>query len=116
MKERNIATSIILSIVTCGIYMIYWLIVLNDEVKTAAKDESLPTGGVVFLLTIVTCGIYGIYWSYKVGQMTAKAQADRNMPVKDNSIMYLILSIFGLSIVVYALVQNDLNEMIKKGA
>ena len=116
MKERSIATSIVLSIVTCGIYGIYWLIVLNDEVKAAAKDESLPTGGVVFLLTLVTCGIYGIYWSYKIGQLTAKAQADRNMPVKDNSVMYLILSIVGLSIVVYAFVQNDLNEMTKKGA
>ena len=116
MKERSIATSIILSIVTCGIYGIYWLIVLNDEVKTVSKDNTLPTGGVVFLLTIVTCGIYGIYWAYKIGQLTAKAQADKKMPVKDNSMIYLILSIFGLSIVVYALVQNDLNEMIKKGA
>ena len=40
MKERSIATSIVLSIVTCGIYGIYWLIVLNDEVKAAAKDDS----------------------------------------------------------------------------
>ena len=116
MKERSIATSIVLSIVTLGIYMIYWLIVLNDEVKVASKDDSLPSGGVVFLLTIVTCGIYGIYWAYRVGQMTAKAQSDRKMPVKDNSVMYIILSVVGLSIVVYALVQNDLNEMIKKGA
>ena len=31
IQQRNIAVCIILSIVTCGIYGIYWLICLNDD-------------------------------------------------------------------------------------
>lgn len=114
MKERNIATAIILSIVTCGIYAIYWFIVMTDEVKAAAKDTQIASGGVAFLLTLVTCGIYGIYWAYKMGELTAKAQADRGLPVKNNSVLYLVLELIGFGIIVYALVQSDLNQMVKE--
>ena len=116
MKERNIAVAIILSIVTCGIYAIYWFIVMTDEAKIAAKDNQLASGGVAFLLTLITCGIYGIYWAYKMGELTAKAQADRGMLVKNNGVLYLILELIGFGIIVYALVQSDLNQMVKEDA
>lgn len=114
MQERNIAVSIILTIVTCGIYGIYWFIVMTDEVKIAAKDTKLASGGVAFLLTIVTCGIYSIYWAYKIGELTAQAQSDRGLMVKNNGALYLVLQLFGFGIIVYALAQNDLNEIIRK--
>lgn len=31
MKQRSVGIAILLSIITCGIYGIYWLIMLNDE-------------------------------------------------------------------------------------
>lgn len=65
MTQRNIAVSIILTIVTCGIYGIVWFVMLNDEIRNASKDYGMPSGGVAFLLTIVTCGIYGIYGHIK---------------------------------------------------
>ena len=112
MTERNIVTSIILTIVTCGIYGIYWFIVLTDDVKKDADDQEFSSVALAFVLTLVTCGIYGLYWAYKMGQLTAKAQEKHGLPVTDNSVLYLILDIFGLSIVVYALVQVELNKMV----
>ena len=114
MKERNIVTPIILSIVTCGIYGIYWFIVLTDDVQAAAKDDRIASGGVAFLYTLLTCGIYGIYWAYKMGELMAKAQEDRGMTVKNNAILYLVLELFGLGIIDYVLIQNDLNEIARK--
>ncbi len=114
MKERNIVTCIILSIVTCGIYGIIWFIGLTDDAKLAAEDTSLASGGLAFVLTIVTCGIYGFYWAYKIGELIKNAQAKRGMQPKDNAILYLLLQLFGLGIVVYALAQNDLNEIATK--
>lgn len=116
MKERNIALAIVLTILTCGIYGIYWFIVMTDEVKIASKDSQLSSGIVAFILTIITCGIYGIYWAYKMGELTSKAQADRGLPAKENGVLYLILEFFGLGIIVYALVQNDLNEIVRVDA
>lgn len=111
INNRSIATCIILSIVTCGIYGIYWFIVLTDDAKKAADDNNLASGGVAFLLTLVTCGIYGIYWAYKMGELLKIAQAKRNLIVKDNSVLYLVLELFGFGIIAYALIQNDLNEI-----
>ena len=111
MKERNIAVAIILSLVTCGIYAIYWFIVLTDEAKAYSEDATMASGGVAFLLTLVTCGIYGIYWAYRLGKAIEMAQSKNNLPATDNSVLYLILQIFGFGIIVYALAQNELNQI-----
>lgn len=113
MNKRNIALCIVLSIVTCGIYGIYWMIVLANETNVASGHAQDGTsGGIVFLLTLVTCGIYGIYWAYKQGEKINEAKAMRNMPTDSNAgVLYLILEIFGLGIIAYALMQNELNKM-----
>ena len=68
---------------------------------------------VYLLLTLVTCGIYGIYFSYQMGKYMVKAGENYNVKIEDNSILYLILTIFGFGIVSYCLVQNDLNTIAK---
>ena len=111
MKERNIAVAIILSIITCGIYGIYWFIMINNETKDASKDASMPSGGLAFLLILITCGIYGYYWAYQMGKHLEKAQSNSGLNATDNSILYLILQLFGLGIINWAIMQNDLNEI-----
>lgn len=111
IKKRNIAVCIILSIVTCGIYGIYWLVVLNDDTNRAANDPNGTSGGMVILFTILTCGIYGYYWAYKMGEKIDYANQARNIPSSNSGILYLILSIFGLAIVAYALIQDNLNKI-----
>lgn len=111
VQNRNIATAIILSIVTCGIYGIIWFINMVDDVNRVCNDEkSNQSGGTVFLLSLVTCGIYSIIWLYQAGQRLFKAGQKYNIQISDNSTMYLILSIFGFSIVDYCLIQSDLNK------
>lgn len=113
-KERNIATSVILTIVTCGIYGLYWLVCLTDEVNREA-DEKLPAGGTTLLLTIVTCGIYGYYWAYKMGKNVQNISAKNNIEAADNSVLYLVLEIVGLGIVDFCLIQSDLNKLANNG-
>lgn len=110
MKEKNIGVALILSIITCGIYSFFWFVSITDDVEYASDDNDI-SGGIALLLTLITCGIYGIYWSYKMGKQIAIAQEKRGMIAKDNSILYLILNIIGLSIVNYCLIQSDLNDI-----
>lgn len=112
VKNRNIAVCIILSIITCGIYGIYWLICMVNDLNVAADTPNDTSGGVVFLLSIITCNIYFWYWCYKAGEKVQLAQQKRGLPSDSNSgVLYLILSIFGLSIVTYCLIQSELNKM-----
>ena len=115
MKERNLVLYIVISLVTCGLFALYWFITLTDDAKMAANDTQLASGGMALLFTIITCGIYGIYWAYKMGKLMEQAQKNYGLPAKDNSVLYLILEILGLGIVVYALVQNDLNTIATMG-
>lgn len=113
MRQRSIAVCIILSIVTCGIYGLYWLVVLTDDANQASGHSSDGTsGGVVLLLTIVTCGIYGYYWAYKMGERINEAYANRGL-LSDSSlsIIYLVLEIIGLGIIGWALMQDKLNRL-----
>lgn len=112
IKERNIVTCIILSIVTCGIYGLYWFITLTDDASRANDDPSF-TGVKAFLFTILTCGIYSIYWNYKIGKEMYEANQKRGIQTSDNSVLYLVLGIFGFGIVTYCLVQNELNVIAK---
>ena len=111
LQKRNIALCIVFSIITCGIYMIYWFIVLNDEANRANEEPNATSGVVAFLLNMVTCGIYGIYWSYKMGQKLYQIGQKKGLAISDNSIIYLLLSIFGFGIINYCLIQNDINKL-----
>ena len=64
--QRSVPMCVILSIVTCGIYGLYWYVCLTNEVD-AVTQEPGPGGGMSLLLSIVTCGIYNIYWGWKMG-------------------------------------------------
>lgn len=109
ITKRDIVVAIILTFVTCGIYGIYWFIVMTDDVNSL-NDEKMASGGTAFLYSILTCGIYALYWNYKIGQKMAEAGKKYNKPINDNSVLYLVLSIFGLGLVNYCLIQSDLNR------
>ena len=111
IERSNIAVCIVLTLVTCGIYGIYWIVCLTNDVNTVSGDVNGTSGGMVVLLTIVTCGIYGIYWAYKQGEKLDFTKNNRGIPSSNSGVLYLILQIFGFGIIAYALMQNELNKL-----
>lgn len=110
VEKRSIAKAIILSIITFGIYEIYWFIKMTDEVAEITGDHNNASGGVAFLLTLITCGIYGIFWAYKMGE-----KLDRYEGVDSSrAVLYLILTIIGLGIVDFCLIQDSINKLVDK--
>lgn len=106
MKERNIALVIIFSILTFGIYGIYWVVSIQNGVKEKCGEGF---GGVMtVILMIVTFGLYGIYWIYAMGERLHKCGAS-----KDNGLLYLALTVVGLGIVTYCLMQDEINKIVK---
>ncbi len=111
ITNRSIVTAVILSIVTCGIYGIYWFVCLTNEANQASGDTNATSGGMALLFTILTCGIYSLYWCYKMGERMATAGQRYGKPIENRSLLYLILAIVGLGIVNYCLIQDDLNKL-----
>ncbi|MEI0488408.1 DUF4234 domain-containing protein [Brachyspira pulli] len=79
-QSKSLLNVGVLSIVTCGIYLIYWIYVTTNDVNSYMEEEYFnPTLAVV--LSIVTCGLFTIYWFYKYGNvifndMSKKANLD----------------------------------------
>lgn len=109
MKQRNIVVCILLTLVTCGLYGIYWMIVLNDNTN-ALTGKNGTSGGLVVLFTLITCGIYAFFWMYQMGIAVETIHEQHGEPRGSAPLIYLLLSVFGLSIVAYCLLQNELNK------
>ncbi len=106
--ERNIVLCIVLSIVTCGIYGIYWMCKLNEEINSLSGQEGL-SGILVVLLSIVTCGIYGLIWYYRMGQRVDIIKDQEG----SSHILFLVLGLFGLGIVNFGLMQDAINKAVQ---
>ena len=109
--ERNLAMAIILTIITCGIYALYWEYTLTEDSNKISNEPNPTSGGMVVLLGIVTCGIYTLYWMYKRGELIDNYNMQRGLPSGSNSIIYLLLGVFGFGIVTYGLMQYELNKI-----
>ena len=111
--NRNIILCIVLSFVTCGIYGIYWMIKLNDEINLLDGTPDDTSGGMVFLLTLITCGIYSFFWMYKMGGKVdnIKAGMGNASGSMQSSVLFLILNLLGLGIVNYCLMQDTINKV-----
>ena len=111
IEQRNIGLCIVLSIITLGIYALYWLYCIVEDTNALLEKENAQSGGMVVLLSIVTCSIYLIYWMYITGQAMDDYIVNREGGQNGSrGVLYLILCIVGLSIVDSALIQNDLNQ------
>ncbi len=106
--KRELVTCIILSLVTCGIYMYYWMYKLNDDMGGISGRQEMSSGMVV-LLSIVTCGIYAMIWSYQQGQKVDELKKRNGLSTDNTALVYLLLTIFGFSIITVALMQNEVN-------
>lgn len=105
IKQRNIVTCILLSLVTCGIYGIYWMIMLAKEgvsVKDPADSAILE---IVLMLFLPFVGLFLVEKKFSEGC------AARGVTHSDNSVLYLILGLVGLGIVSICMLQNDLNKL-----
>ena len=112
INKRNIGICAILTVVTLGIYGIYWFICMVDDANEASRETGSMSGGMVFLLTLLTCGIYEYYWMYKVGgQLVSAKKYAKGVGGENNGVVYLLLSLMGVGIASYCLIQNELNQV-----
>lgn len=109
IQKRSVPICVLLSIVTCGIYLMYWFVVATNEVDAVTEDPG-PGGGMSLLLTILTCGIYGIYWAWKTGDKLDASRVRNGAVPGSFAILFLVLNLLGLSVVTLAIVQNELNH------
>ena len=116
VKEKSIGLCVVLSLVTCGIYSIYWLYTIAHDLNDLCESQNQEKGaepGLVVVLSIVTCGIYLLYYLWKAGKMVSSLTRSNGHHPSDDSIVLMVLSILQLSLVSYCILQSHINGFAK---
>lgn len=106
---------LVLTLVTCGIYGIYWHWATSGELRDATGDTTInPTLDLVLL--ILTCGVWGIFLDYRIAQKVHEALKSREPTRTDQSQTVLILGIAALFVgvtmwVATYIAQDELNKL-----
>lgn len=109
LEERNIILAVIFSIITIGIYFIYWMNKVANTIKIMDGDFSGAAAETVLFFLVP---FYNIYWVYTRGRKIAEV-ANRKWHyhrIQDESLPYLLVSVFLGNLVVIAIMQNDINR------
>lgn len=111
IMNRNIGVCLILSIVTCGIYGLYWYFCIVNDLNTAAGTPNDESAGMIILLTIVTCGIYGFVWLYDACDKVDRIRVRNGETPSNSYFLFILFAIFGLFKVDLCLIQKELNKV-----
>ena len=96
--NRSFWVYLLLSIVTCGLYSIYFWYVYVEDLNTIfyGDGEDSPNYIIVLLLSWVTCGIYGVYWRYKQANRMYRESYDRyGVMIEENGSAILLWTLLG---------------------
>ena len=101
--NRGLLKLILLSIITLGIYGIYFLYsVKRDLNRIAADHNGKKTMGLIplFLLSIITFGIASIVWMHKISNRIGNEQAIRGLPKTISAASFWGWNVLGSLIIV----------------
>ena len=114
--ERSLVKWIIFSIITCGIYDLFFIYALARDINEMCAEDGKETAGLLklILLSLVTCGIYGIYWYYSLGnriQANANGQFDLNVTENGTTVLlWMLIGSFafgiGSFVAMYIIIKN----------
>ena len=98
IQRRDFVTYILLSIITCGIYPIFfWYRFAQDINRVCDGDGDTTTDYIIaWLLSIVTCGIYGFYWYYKLGNRMYNNGPRYGVRINENGTTILLWYVIGM--------------------
>ena len=70
--NRGILKYLIFTLLTFGIYGMWFIYKMAQDMNTMCEDDDQNTGGLLafILLSFITLGIYAIYWWYKIAERT----------------------------------------------
>ncbi|MBX6423748.1 DUF4234 domain-containing protein [Thermosulfurimonas sp. F29] len=111
--RRDVAAAVVLTLLTCGIYYPFWQKHQINTVNFFLGKKKLSFWRWV-LFTFLTCGLYHVYHEYLMAKYIVEIQYQIGKPVPSSHlpVLALILSLAGLPLIVDAIEQKELNEII----
>ena len=105
MKKRNVFLALLFSVLTLGIYYIYWFVTLTNASNELAPKHATMGGVGAFFASVFSFGIYQIYWSYRLGQKSGEMLGHSS-----EGGLYVLLYLLPFGIVPICMGQSSVNK------
>lgn len=95
--NRSLLVYILLNIVTCGIYGMYFVYSIARDMNIVCAGDGKQTAGLLkfFLLNLITCNIYSWVWYYSLGNRMAATAPRYNLSFQENGTTILLWMLLG---------------------
>lgn len=96
-NDRNMWMYLLLSLLTCGIYSIFFMKKVEEDVNTMCKGDGKVTMNywLAWLLGIVTCGIWTYVWMYQLCDRVYNAGGRFGVQTECSGSTYLLWTLVG---------------------
>ena len=108
LQKREVVTVVLFSIITCGLYSIYW-----DYVTMQALDEEGQSSNMPFIAQFLLLFFYVgyIFFALNANANINAIRERRGLLAKDNLVLFIILAVF-CPIALNAVVQSEINAIV----
>lgn len=107
---RSVALVVIFGIITCGIYLFYWVYKVSEIVNRELMTGKSPMAQ---MLLFIFVPFYSWYWIYTISQgLNEYGFRQGRNPDTSLPMINLIVTIVGFSIVAVAIMQDMLNKIV----
>jgi len=109
-EKREPGLVLLFTLLTCGIYALWWYHTFATEIKNSLNRQDLSPGRDL-LLSFVTCGIWGIIaFYYNYPKLFVDMQQRVGLPPNDISTTTVLLGILFAPVSIY-MIQSELNRI-----
>ena len=113
-EPSSVAKDVVLSLVTCGLWDIFWQYKQIQTVNLLAGEEVFSFWKWA-VLSLITCGLYHFYHEYLMGRAIVQIQHRYGLPPSESlPAVSIILAVISLGIITDALQQKELNFIIEE--
>ena len=110
LKNRSVVSVILLTIITCGIYGLYWAYDTLSAMEQTSGREASVSAVVVLILCIVFPSVGNLLYGMAADEQLNMIKGKIGMQQVDNKVMYMILGFF-IPIVLIPIVQDEINRI-----
>lgn len=122
VKRRSVALSLFLSVITFGLYFLYWFAKLTRETATVVDEKVYKGGWLYSLANVFTSGVFGTYWFHKVpvklNKLRLKEGIEPQSVAKSSWVAYLLSFSQFYALILWAAIigDKDIQAMISFGS
>lgn len=108
INKSSVGACVLFSVISFGMFILYWQYLLVRNTKVIKNDDSSCAEEMLCWFLVP---FYGVYWWFTRGRQVKETLAEYNHRVTGNEIIYLLFSLFGLTIISMAIMQKDFNSV-----